>query len=143
MEELLQRAVQVIREGGKGVALTGVGISAESGAVFPQCDCGGRTRFDFVAFGEGVQDLEKAIKDVESCGWMLIVGTSGVVYPAASLPGRAKNKGAFLMEINPRESDLTPGCDLFLQGSAAETLPKLLAELKKTERPIEQIGREP
>jgi NAD-dependent deacetylase len=104
---------------------------AERGAVFPQCECGGRTRFDFVAFGEGVLDMEKAIKDVESCGWMLIVGTSGVVYPAASLPRQAKKNRAFLIEINPRESDLTFGCDLFLRGSAAETLPKLLAELKK------------
>lgn len=104
---------------------------AEGGGVFPQCECGGRTRFDFVAFGEGVQDLEKAVKDAESCGWMLVVGTSGVVYPAASLPRHAKKNGAFLIEINPRESDLTLGCDLFLQGSAAETLPKLLAELKK------------
>jgi NAD-dependent deacetylase len=107
------------------------GSLAEVGPVFPQCKCGGRTRFDFVAFGEGVQDLEKAVKDAETCNWMLIVGTSGVVHPAASLPGYAKRNGAFLIEINPRESELTSACDLFLQGSAADTIPKLISELKK------------
>ena len=38
---------------------------------------------------------------------LLIVGTSGAVYPAGSLPQLAKNRGAVVIEINPSETDLS------------------------------------
>ncbi|MCP4750021.1 MAG: NAD-dependent protein deacylase [Proteobacteria bacterium] len=104
----------------------------EVGGAFPTCGCGGRTRFDFVGFGESVQDLDLAVQDVDSCGWMLIVGTSGVVYPAASLPPQAKRNGAYLIEVNPRESDLTSTCDLFVPGTGGEILPELVSALKES-----------
>lgn len=104
---------------------------SEMSGVFPTCSCGaGPMRFDYVGFGEGVQDLDLAVQDTDSCDWMLVVGTSGVVYPAASLPDRARSHGAFLIEVNPKESELTSSCDIFLQGTAGQILPKLVSVLK-------------
>ncbi len=99
--------------------------------ILPPCSCGGPQRFDFVSFGESVQELNEAVLDVTSCSWMLIVGTSGVVHPAATLPTYAKNNDAFLIEINPKESDLTSQCDIFLKGSAGQVVPELVNALKK------------
>jgi len=66
--------------------------------AFPRCECGGLTRPDFVSFGESVQDLLEAKVAAQTCDVMLIVGTSGVVYPAAALPGIAKSAGARLVK---------------------------------------------
>lgn len=99
--------------------------------VFPPCACGaGPMRLDFVGFGEPVQDLDKALGEVGRCAFMLVVGTSGFVHPAAALPGRAKARGAFLIEVNPKESEITPLCDLYLQGAGGEVLPRLVEALR-------------
>ncbi|MBU2547551.1 MAG: hypothetical protein KKB20_03985 [Proteobacteria bacterium] len=96
---------------------------------FPACDCGGPTRLDFVSFGESVQDLPQAMDSARACRVMLIIGTSGLVYPAASLPEIAKTAGAALIEVNARESELTPLCDLFVQSRAGEALPLIVERL--------------
>jgi NAD-dependent deacetylase len=57
---------------------------------------------------------------------MLILGTSGVVYPAATVPVVAKSKGAFVIEINPSRTDLTGQADIFLQGQTGEVLPQIV-----------------
>ena len=97
----------------------------------PRCECGGLTRSDFVSFGEAVQDLPQATAAARECDLMLIVGTSGVVYPAAALPGMAKSAGASLIEINARESELTPACDLSIRAPAGEVLPQILEGLEQ------------
>ncbi len=115
--------------------LKNLGSTPERGEhnVFPPCEkCGKETRFDYVGFGEPVQDLTDAIQHADHCGWMMIVGTSGFVHPAASLPYRAKNHGAFIFEINPRKSELTSICDVFLKGTGSEVVPDIVAALKET-----------
>jgi len=57
---------------------------------------------------------------------MLLIGTSGVVNPAAQLPRLAQERGARLVEINPHETSLTAICDLALAGPAGELLPLLV-----------------
>jgi NAD-dependent deacetylase len=103
--------------------------------AFPKCECGGMTRPDFVSFGEAVQDLPEAKIAAQTCDVMLVVGTSGVVYPAAALPEIAKSTGACLVEINWKESELTPLCDLSIRAQAAEALPRILACLTSTKKP--------
>ena len=103
----------------------------EMASHFPSCSCGGNARLDAVAFGEPVQDLNEAMTETRACDFMLILGTSGVVYPAASLPGMAKSRGALLVEINPRKSALSDQCDLFLEGNTGEILPRIVLSLKK------------
>jgi NAD-dependent deacetylase len=103
--------------------------------AFPRCECGGLTRLDFVSFGESVEDLPEATAAAQACDLMLVVGTSGLVYPAAGLPGVAKSSGARLLEINWKESELTHSCDLSIRAQAAEVLPQILAFLKKLHGP--------
>lgn len=103
--------------------------------AFPQCKCGGMTRPDFVSFGEAVQDLPEAKIAAQTCDVMLIVGTSGVVYPAAALPEIAKSSGARLIEINWKESELTSLCDLSIRAQATEALPRIMACLTPSKKP--------
>jgi len=94
----------------------------------PSCgDCGSLLRPDVVWFGESLpQDqLEGAIAAASGSEVMLVVGTSALVHPAASLPLLAKRSGAFLVEINTEETPLSAAADLTILGSAASVLPEV------------------
>jgi NAD-dependent deacetylase len=57
------------------------------------------------------------------------VGTSALVQPAASLPIVARERGAFVVEINPTPTAITPFVDSHLEGQAGFILPKILSML--------------
>ena len=57
---------------------------------------------------------------------MLVVGTSGMVQPAASFGLVAKKAGAFVVEVNRSHTPQSPFFDVSLQGKAGELLPQLL-----------------
>lgn len=106
----------------------------------PVCtSCGGRIRPDVVWFGEMLPEDQwaHAVAAAERADLFLSVGTSAVVYPAASLPLVARQTGAYLVEINPETTPLTERADEFLQGQAGEVLPVLLdaAVLARKEQP--------
>ena len=66
------------------------------------------------------------------CDAMLIIGTSGVVMPAADLPLVAKQNNATLIEINlEQHSDKFFTTDIFIKGDATVVLPKLVEEIQK------------
>jgi NAD-dependent deacetylase len=96
----------------------------------PRCSCKGMLRPDVVWFGEMLPEKasEDAFAAAERADLFLSVGTSAIVYPAASLPQIAKANGAFLIEINVERTPLTTTADLFLQGPSGEILPELLDE---------------
>ena len=100
-------------------------------SLMPRCECGGMFRPDFVAFGEAVQDLPESVDAARSCRVMLVLGTSGVVYPAASLPDYARDAGATIIEVNPKKSALTHLADYFLRGPSGELLPGLIEEVRR------------
>ncbi|MFT3807839.1 MAG: NAD-dependent deacylase [Arenimonas sp.] len=91
-------------------------------------DCGGRLRPDIVWFGENlpVDALRRVEALAASCDVCLVVGTSGLVYPAAGLPLLAKDAGAFVIEINPQRTPLSSRCDIVIEETAASALPALL-----------------
>jgi NAD-dependent deacetylase len=102
----------------------------------PPCPhCGAPVRPDVVWFGEALplDQLQAAIHASENADLMLVVGTSGVVRPAADMPYYAKRHGATLIEINPVESELTPAADLWLAGPSGEVLPRVLTALDDDE----------
>jgi NAD-dependent deacetylase len=70
-------------------------------------------------------EWSEAMRACKSADVLLTIGTSGVVFPAASLPLEAKRAGAFIVEINPEPTPLTEIADEFLQGKAGEVLPRL------------------
>ncbi|HLL74427.1 MAG TPA: NAD-dependent deacylase [Pyrinomonadaceae bacterium] len=94
----------------------------------PVCrDCRTPMRPDVVLFGEmlpyGVFEL--AARRAGESDVCLVVGTSALVYPAASLPEVAKRCGAFLVEVNPERTPLSDLCDAAIEGRAGEVLPEL------------------
>jgi len=93
----------------------------------PQCACGGLLRPDVVWFGEWLDDAlwEAALRASEGCQLMLVVGTSAVVQPVASLPLSARTAGAAVIEVNP-EPGLGGVASLTLAGKAAEILPLIV-----------------
>ncbi len=99
----------------------------------PRCDCGSLLRPDVVWFGEplSVETQAQAFAVAESADVFLTVGTSALVQPAASLPIVARERGAFVIEINPTPTAITPFVDSHLQGQAGILLPKILSILTK------------
>ncbi|MCP4540717.1 MAG: NAD-dependent deacylase [Chloroflexi bacterium] len=94
--------------------------------VPPHCaQCDGLLRPDVVWFGESLSEviLQAAWITVRRCRLILVVGTSAVVHPAASLPLVARRNGARLVEVNPAETPLSEHADETLRGPAAEVLP--------------------
>lgn len=95
----------------------------------PMCPlCGDSLRPGVVWFGELLpRDAWAAASDaVAACDLMIVIGTSGVVQPAASLPERAHVQGVPIIEVNPEPSELTRLATIRLAGSAAETLPRVI-----------------
>lgn len=93
--------------------------------------CGELIRPDVVWFGESLPGdvVEIAWKAAESSEVMLVVGTSGVVYPVAQLPLVAKRAGALVIDVNPHCTPISEMADIFLQGAGGVILPQLLAAL--------------
>ena len=95
----------------------------------PSCPvCGNLRRPSVVWFGESLPSaaLSAAEAAAHDCDLMLVVGTSGVVYPAAGLAFTAHQHGARVVIINPEPSDLDPVADVCLRELAAQSLPPLL-----------------
>jgi len=103
----------------------------------PLCPaCGGLVRPDVVWFGEMLPEDEwnASVRAAEGADLFMSVGTSAIVYPAASLPLIAKRSGAHLLEINPEPTPLTPQADEFLQGPSGVLLPLLADAMERTRR---------
>jgi NAD-dependent deacetylase len=96
----------------------------------PKCAyCGGPVRPDIVWFGESLpaRNLALAQNAARHCDLFLSIGTSGVVYPAAGLPHLALEKGAFVVDINPNETELSGYVQCSLRGKASEVVPAIVA----------------
>jgi NAD-dependent deacetylase len=93
----------------------------------PHCACGGLARPGVVWFGEPLPDgiMKEAEHAAGGAEVFLVVGTSAVVYPAASLIPFAKQAGAKVIEVNPEPTAATAIVDCALQGPAGEILPQL------------------
>ncbi len=97
--------------------------------MLPLCPaCGGLLRPHIVWFGESLDpdDLDRSVAAVGSCEMLLIIGTSGVVYPAASFAALAKQADAFVAEINLDPTPNSQVVDITIGGRAAEVVPELI-----------------
>jgi len=104
----------------------------------PICpNCGALLRPHIVWFGESLEPgvLDRAYGLSTACQAMLVVGTSAVVQPAASLPLAAARAGAKIIEVNLEPTPLTPYADYFFPGKAGEVLPVLEKHLRKGPTP--------
>jgi len=99
----------------------------------PRCACSGILRPDAVFFGEMIPPaaLWRSQEVAARCDVMLVVGTSAVVQPAASMPVIAKESGAVVIEINPEPTDLTGRIsDYLIPGKAADVMNRIVAGLE-------------
>ena len=97
--------------------------------ILPYCSsCKGLLRPHIVWFGEALNpdDIRNSEKALETCDVMLIIGTSGLVQPAASFSGLARSAGAFVIEINLESTFDSESVDLSLLGRAKDIVPGLL-----------------
>ena len=94
----------------------------------PRCACEGLLRPDVVWFGESLPTelLERSIRAVEACDLMLVVGTSSLVQPAASMAGEALGRGKPVVEINLDPTPLSDHATHVLQGRSGEILPRIV-----------------
>jgi len=94
----------------------------------PRCaQCSSLLRPLVVWFGESLDPeiLSRAAETSSRCQVMLVIGTSALVQPAASLPLAASENGAVVIEINPSSTPITPYADITLRGKAGEILPRI------------------
>jgi NAD-dependent deacetylase len=86
-----------------------------------------------VWFGEALPEpvLAAAWRAAEGCGLFMSLGTSSLVEPAASLGRVAAAGGARTVEINPRETPLSPRVDVSVRGATGELLPVILSVLEQ------------
>ena len=158
MTSVYKEVAEVMADLQHCVALTGAGISAESGIATFRSKGGLWEKYDpmvyasieafredpakywtirgefirnTVLFGEQLprDALETAYHQSTACKLMLVIGTSAVVQPAASLPALARQEGAKIVEVNIERA--FPGADYVIEEKAGTGLSKILEEIKK------------
>lgn len=101
---------------------------------YPYCECGEILKPDVVFFGEPLPEniFNKSVSLALSSSFVIVAGTSGIVYPAAQIPYIAKRNGAAIIEINKEKTEITRTItDIFLEGSVDIVIPQLVQEVKK------------
>lgn len=98
----------------------------------PHCACGGLIRPGVVWFGEALPDepWQRSAEAVSGADVLVVVGTSGIVYPAAGLPAAALAQGIPVVEVNPEPTPLSESVTESVRGTAAQVLPHLLPRLR-------------
>ncbi|MGV0905711.1 NAD-dependent deacylase [Mycobacterium novum] len=97
----------------------------------PVCECGGLVRPDVVWFGENLPEepWNAAVEAIDNADVLIVVGTSGVVYPAAGLPERALELGKVVIEVNPEPTPLSERATTYLRTTASAALPGMVQRL--------------
>ena len=101
----------------------------------PRCrHCHGLLRPDVVWFGEElpVDAFQKAELAAKRSSLFLCVGTSAIVYPAASLPAIARSAGSYVVEINVERTEISSTVDEVLTGKAGDILPALASVVQSS-----------
>lgn len=90
-------------------------------------------RPDVVWFQESLphQEIQRADLLSRSTDVILVVGTSGAVYPANMIPIVAKQSGATVLEINPQASMLTDSVDILLAAPSGDVLPQIVQQIRQ------------
>ena len=94
----------------------------------PHCACGRLARPGVVWFGEPLPDgmMKEAEHAAGAAEVLLVIGTSAVVYPAASLVPYARRGGAKVIEVNTEDTQFSKEVDAALRGKAGELVPQLV-----------------
>ena len=124
---------------GCGTSVAHIELTEEK--KIPRCpSCNGIIRPDVVWFGEMLPEgiFEQAVDAASRCELFLSIGTSAVVYPAASLPLTARRNGAYVVEINMERTEISGTVNETLLGKAGEIVPQLVHIEKNGEKQYEK-----
>jgi NAD-dependent deacetylase len=91
----------------------------------PRCTCGARLRPHIVFFGEIPLDMDHIQQEIDRTTLMLVVGTSGSVYPAANFVHWARRNGARTVYIGPEPPLNAAAFTHIVEGAAGQVLPNL------------------
>jgi NAD-dependent deacetylase len=99
----------------------------------PRCECGALVRPDVVWFGEALPEdaIARTVSAVHRADVLIVIGTSGVVYPAAGFV--TLHKGLSI-EINPESSGVSSACTFAIPARAAEATPAIVRALLEVRR---------
>jgi len=100
-----------------------------SGVRVPYCDdCSGILKPDTISFGQAMPEekMARAIRYAEECDLCIVLGSSLVVYPAASVPVHAVESGAKLMIINRDETPLDSLAEAVIHESVSRALEEMI-----------------
>ena len=103
------------------------------GVRVPKCDgCGGILKPNTVSFGQSMppEETEESFRRARNCDLLIVIGSSLVVQPAASVPLEAKESGAKLVIINRDPTDHDSYADVVIHASAGEVMSKVMDCLK-------------
>ena len=91
-------------------------------------------RPDVVWFGEMLpqEECDAAEQAARRCELFLCVGTSAVVYPAAGLPLLARAEGAYVVEVNTEETEISARVNESLIGPSGTVLPALADVMERS-----------
>lgn len=92
-----------------------------------RCACGGRLRPHIVFFGEMPLEMDRIQREIERATLMVVVGTSGSVYPAANFVHWARHAGARTVYVGPEAPLNSAAFTHIVEGKAGEVLPGLFA----------------
>lgn len=99
----------------------------ESPEQLPQCPrCGSPVRPHIVWFGEMPLKMDEIYRELDQATALLVVGTSGSVYPAAGFVNIANQRGICTAYIGPEKPLNAAAFQEILTGTSAEILPRLL-----------------
>ncbi|GAG16389.1 unnamed protein product, partial [marine sediment metagenome] len=110
----------------------------KSGVKVPYCDdCSGILKPDTISFGQAMPEKEMAdsIMYARECDLCIVLGSSLVVYPAASVPIQAVENGAKLMIINRDETPLDSQADLVIHDSLTKVLGQIMDKVLSSSPP--------
>ena len=106
----------------------------QKGIKVPYCDaCGGILKPATISFGQSMpeQETQEAFERATLSDLFMVIGSSLVVQPAASLPQVAKRNGARLIIINREETPMDDLADLVIHGQAGPIMAGIVASVKK------------
>jgi NAD-dependent deacetylase len=112
----------------------GVQERIRQGIKAPACDdCGGPLKPATISFGQAMPEREtqEAYHHSSLCDLFIVIGSSLIVQPAASMPGVAKRSGARLVIINRDPTPFDDVADIVIHGQAGPTMKDILEELRK------------
>ena len=101
------------------------GAQVEPNPAHVALACGGRLRPHIVFFGEIPLEMERIQEEIQKATLMVVVGTSGSVYPAANFVHWARQGGARTVYVGPEKPLNASAFTHVVEGKAGEVLPGL------------------